>query len=208
MAVPVAMVHGPAHESGTLDTVQIAGLTPDDQRLFTPPAQVTPMTCKKAVFACLDTDVTFLQLTASWTLNCGDRDVGPVGFVARPEQATQEAPKRKVRIVRTFAAILNRPLPLPPILNEFSLPAKCEFMIRSLRWSGGRHSVHINKQTKLLLRNWLTRRWWGWWCWCWWWRCIHCNYTDHKRKEQSVKTRLSRSTTAKSPSYALTLHLP
>ena len=35
------------HESGTLDTVEIAGLIHDDQRLFTPSAQVTPMTCKK-----------------------------------------------------------------------------------------------------------------------------------------------------------------
>ena len=46
----------------TLDTVEIAGLIADDQRLFTPLAQVTPMTCKKAVFACLDTNVTFTSI--------------------------------------------------------------------------------------------------------------------------------------------------
>ena len=65
MAVPVAMVRSPVHESGTPDTAEIAGLTPDDQRLFTPPAQVTPMTCKKSVFACLDTDVTFTSISNS-----------------------------------------------------------------------------------------------------------------------------------------------
>ena len=62
IGVLVAIVHSPAHESGTLDTVEIAGLIPNDQRLFTPSAQVTPMTCKKAVFACLDTDVTFTPI--------------------------------------------------------------------------------------------------------------------------------------------------
>ena len=52
----------PRAESGTLDTVEIAGLIADDQRLFTPSAQVTPKTCKKAVFACLDTNVTFASI--------------------------------------------------------------------------------------------------------------------------------------------------
>ena len=77
MAVPVAMVSSPAHESGALDTVEIAGLTPDDQRLFTPSAQVTPMTCKKAVFACLDTNVTFTSIYNSPRLELRlRRDVG------------------------------------------------------------------------------------------------------------------------------------
>ena len=74
MAVPVAMVRSPAHESGTLDTVEIAGLIPDNQRLFTPSAQVTPITCKKAVFAGLDTNVTFTLSTTHCVLNfdCGE----------------------------------------------------------------------------------------------------------------------------------------
>ena len=88
MAVPVAMVRSPAHESGTLDKVEIAGLIPDDQRLFTPSAQVTPVTCRKAVFACLDTDVTFTSTHRVLNFDC-------VSFVARPEQATQEAPNGK-----------------------------------------------------------------------------------------------------------------
>ena len=62
MAVPVAMVRSPAHESGRLDTVATAGLIADDQLLFTPSAQVTPMTCKKAVFDCLDNNVTFTSI--------------------------------------------------------------------------------------------------------------------------------------------------
>ena len=32
---------------------------------------------------------------------------------------------------RLSAAILNPSLPLPPIINKFGLPAKCEFLIRS-----------------------------------------------------------------------------
>ena len=62
MAVPVAVVRAAPRmilAPVTLDTVEIAGLiAADDQRLFTPLAQVTPTTCKKAVFACLDTNVT------------------------------------------------------------------------------------------------------------------------------------------------------
>ena len=43
MGVLVAIVRSPALESGTLDTVEIAGLITNDQRLFTPSAQVTPV---------------------------------------------------------------------------------------------------------------------------------------------------------------------
>ena len=109
IAVPVAMVRSPAHESGTLDTVEIASLIPDDQRLFTPSAQVTPMTCKKAVFACLDTDVTF---TTNRVLNfdCGETSGRLCG---KARAGNERGAKWKVRIVRTFATILNRPLPPP-----------------------------------------------------------------------------------------------
>ena len=154
MAAPVAMVRSPAHESGTLDTVEISGWIPDDQRLFTPSAQVTPMTsCVKRQSLPVWTPTLPLPLsTTHRVLNFELRtDVGPVGFMARPEQATQEAPKRKVRIVRTFAAILNRLLPLPPILNEFNLPAKCKFMIGSLTTHLRSQNTSLNQgKTKII----------------------------------------------------------
>ena len=129
----MAVVRSPAHESGTLDTVEIAGLIADDQRLFTPSAQVTPMTCKKAVFACLDTNVTFTSIYNS---------PRPVLRLRRDvDQASwrgQSSPRKRRHTESAYCPHVRRYLkptvtPLPPILNEFSLPAKCEFMIRSLR---------------------------------------------------------------------------
>ena len=121
----------PAHESGTRDTVEIAGLLPDDQRLFTPSAQVTPMTCKKAVFACLDTfSSTYVSPWPRLDLRLR-RDVGKASWHGQSRQRkrhqTESADCPHVR--RYLKPIVT---PLPPILNEFSLPAKCELMIRSL----------------------------------------------------------------------------
>ena len=122
----------------TLDTVEIAGPLlidiADDQRLFTPLAQVTPMTCmrKKAVFACLDTNVTFTSIYNS---------LRPVLRLRRDvEQASwrgQSRPRKRRHTESADCPHIRRYLkptvtPLPPILNEFSLQAKCEFMIRSL----------------------------------------------------------------------------
>ena len=79
--------------SGTLDTVaRIAGLIPDNQRLFTPSAQVTPMTCHLCLSGHRRYLYLYLQLTASGTSIAERRGVG---FVARPEQARQEAPNGK-----------------------------------------------------------------------------------------------------------------
>ena len=83
----------------TLGTVEIAGLIADDQRLFTPLAQATPMTCKRegSLWAvCLFGHQPYLHLYLQLTTSCTSiAERRRAGFVARPEQATQEAPHGK-----------------------------------------------------------------------------------------------------------------
>ena len=117
MAVPVAVARDAAPRMSRARLTQVAGLIADDQRLFTPSAQVTPMTCKKAVFACLDTDQLTLPSPPSTAhrvlyFDCVAGETSSrLRGAARAGHA--RGATRKVRIVRTFAAILNRPLPPP-----------------------------------------------------------------------------------------------
>ena len=61
IGVIVVIVRSPANESSTLDHSGDRRFDPQRSATFhtVRPLEETPMTCKKAVFACLDTDVTF-----------------------------------------------------------------------------------------------------------------------------------------------------
>ena len=100
MAVPVAMVRSPSHESGTLHTVIMSGDHRFDRRRSATFHTVGPSSGPRHVgrqslpvwTPTLPLPVYLQLITASWSSIAERRRVG---FVARQEQATQEAPHGK-----------------------------------------------------------------------------------------------------------------
>ena len=103
----------------------------DDQPLFTPSAQ-RPWHVRRQSLP-VWTPTIFLPLSTNHRVlnfDCAETS-GRLRGTARAGNAW--GAKREVQIFRKFAAILTDRYPLPPIFNEFNLPAKCKFLIRSLR---------------------------------------------------------------------------